>query len=160
MFLCGVGAVLVTVVLAVFPPALFGRLDNAAYDILLRSVRTKPSSGRVVIVDVDERSLSAIGQWPWRRDLIGSLIARLRDMGAATIALDMVFAEPDRYGDPGGSDQHRGANAQSTFDEALAATLREGRVVLGHAMRFDNAPAANRRMRAASGQPCACACGR
>jgi adenylate cyclase len=141
VFLCGIGAVLVTVVLAVFPPALLGRLDNAAYDILLRSVRTKPPGGRVVIVDVDERSLSAIGQWPWRRDLIGGLIARLRDMGAATIALDMVFAEPDRYGDPGGSDQHRGANAQSTFDEALAATLREGRVVLGHAMRFDNVPA-------------------
>ena len=105
MFLCGVGAVIVTAVFAVFPPALFGRLDNAAYDILLRSARTRPPSGRVVIVDVDERSLSTIGQWPWRRDLIGGLIARLREMGAATIALDMVFAEPDRYGDPGGSDQ-------------------------------------------------------
>ena len=117
---------IVTAVLAVFPPARFGRLDNASYDILLRSAGTRPPGGRVVIVDVDERSLSTIGQWPWRRDLIGGLIARLRDMGAATIALDMVFAEPDRYGDP-----------LSTFDEALAATLRDGRVVLGYAMRFD-----------------------
>ena len=139
MFLCGVGAVIVTGVLAVFPPALFGRLDNAAYDILLRSARTRPPGGRVVIVDVDERSLSTIGQWPWRRDLIGDLIARLRDMGAATVALDMVFAEPDRYGDPGGSNQGPKAGARATSDEALAATLREGRVVLGHAMRFDNA---------------------
>lgn len=126
MFLCGIGAVIVTAVLAVFPPARFGRLDNASYDILLRSAGTRPPGGRVVIVDVDERSLSSIGQWPWRRDLIGGLIARLRDMGAATIALDMVFAEPDRYGDP-----------LSTFDEALATTLRDGRVVLGYAMRFD-----------------------
>lgn len=139
MFLCGVGAVIVTVVLAVFPPTLFGRLDNAAYDILLRSARTRPPGGRVVIIDVDERSLSAIGQWPWRRDLIGGLIARLREMGAATIALDMVFAEPDRY-DPGASNQSPEESPRATSDEALAATLREGRVVLGHAMRFDNLP--------------------
>ena len=127
---------------AVFPPTLLGRLDNAAYDILLRSARTRPPAGRVVIVDVDERSLSTIGQWPWRRDLIGGLIARLREMGAATIALDMVFAEPDRYGDAGGGGQRPNATVRHTPDEALAAALREGRVVLGHAMRFDSAPSA------------------
>ncbi|MGH9222109.1 MAG: CHASE2 domain-containing protein, partial [Vicinamibacterales bacterium] len=132
VFLCGVSAVIVTSVFAVFPPVSLGRLDSAAYDIMLRSARTRPPGGRVVIVDVDERSLSTIGQWPWRRDLIGSLIARLREMGAATIALDLVFAEPDRYGDPGGSHQ-RPKNAPTTSDDALAATLREGRVVLGHA---------------------------
>lgn len=137
VFLCGLGAVIVTGVLAVSPPALFGRLTNAAYDILLRSARLKPPTGRVVIIDVDERSLSAIGQWPWRRDLVGGLIARLQAMGAATVALDMVFAEPDRYGDRSGPDGHAEAHIRSTFDEALAATLRDGRVVLGYAMRFD-----------------------
>lgn len=141
VFLCGTGAVIVTAVLAVFPPALVGRLDTAAYDILLRSIRTKPLSGRVVIVDVDERSLSTIGQWPWRRDRIGDLINRLREAGARTIALDMVFAEPDRFGDTEGSSQSTKGSARSvTSDEALAANLRGGRVVLGHAMRFDNAP--------------------
>jgi adenylate cyclase len=140
VFLCGVGAVVVTVVLAVFPPALFGRLDNLSYDVLLRSARTSPPDSRVVIVDVDERSLSTIGQWPWRRDLIGDLIARLRDMGAKVVALDMVFAEPDRFGDPGGSGHGAEAGARTSSDEALAATLRDGRVVLGHAMRFDGAP--------------------
>jgi adenylate cyclase len=142
VFLCGVTAVILTAGFAVFPPTLLGRLDNAAYDILLRSARTKPPAGRVVIVDVDERSLSTIGQWPWRRDLIGGLIARLREMGAATIALDMVFAEPDRYGDAGGSEQRPNSSARHTADEALAAALREGRVVLGHAMRFDDVPSA------------------
>jgi adenylate cyclase len=58
-------------------------------------------------------------------------------MGAATVALDMVFAEPDRYGDPGAADPKEGA--RHPFDEALAAMLREGRVVLGYAMRFDEA---------------------
>ena len=138
VFLCGAGAVLVTAVLAVLPPARLARLDNAAYDILLRSATPKPPDGRIVIIDIDERSLSTIGQWPWRRDRIGAFIDRLRDLGAATVALDMVFAEPDRYGDPGtGSGVPAAASASP--DEALAATLRDGRVVLGHAMRFDNA---------------------
>jgi adenylate cyclase len=141
VFLCGVGAVVVTAVLAVFPPALLERSDNAAYDILLRSIRSRPLSGRVVIVDVDERSLTTIGQWPWRRDRIADLISRLREMGAATIALDMVFSEPDRYGDQGSPSQTAEASARTTIsDEALAASLREGRVVMGHAMRFDDAP--------------------
>lgn len=135
MFLCGVGAVLVTAVLAVFPPAFLERLDHATYDILVRSARTRPPDARLVIVDVDERSLTTIGQWPWRRDLIGELIDRLRNGGASVVALDMVFAEPDRYGDPG-----RSEGAGFASDEALAVKLREGRVVLGHAMRFDNAP--------------------
>ena len=138
MFLCGLGAVIVTAVFAIFPPALFSRLNNAAYDILVRSAPTRPTSGRIVIVDVDERSLSTIGQWPWRRDRIGELIARLREMGAAIVALDFVFAEPDRYGDPDGAGEHQRLGTRPTFDEALAATLREGRVVLGYAMRFDD----------------------
>ena len=125
MFACGVGAVVAAALFAIVPPVTLGRLHDAAYDTLLRSARTRPTTGRVVIVDVDERSLSTMGQWPWQRDLIGKLIARLRDLGAATIALDMVFAEPDRAG--------------AAADEALAATLRDGRVVLGYAMRFDRA---------------------
>ena len=137
VFLCGLGAVIVTGALAVFAPTNLQRLDNAAYDVLLRSAPTRPPSGRVVIVDVDERSLSTVGQWPWRRDLIGDLIARLRELGAATIALDMVFAEPDRYSDFGDSSQ-RPASARVDSDEALAATFREGRVVAGFAMRFDD----------------------
>ena len=141
MFLCGALAVVVAAVFAVSPPAFLARLDNAAYDVLVRSVRTRPPGDRVVIVDVDERSLSTIGQWPWRRDVMGSLIARLREMGAATIALDIVFAEPDRGGDSDGSDKHPKASPRTSSDEALAATLRGGRVVLGNAMRFDNIPA-------------------
>ena len=96
VFLCGLIPVLITAVLALYRPTWLARLDNAVYDSLLRSVRTRPPGDRVVIVDVDERSLSTIGQWPWRRDLIGRLIARLRDMGASTIALDIIFRSEER----------------------------------------------------------------
>src|SRR5205085_9813919 len=114
------------------------RLDNSAYDVLLRSIPTKSPDSRIVIIDVDERSLSTIGQWPWRRDRIGEFIARVSQLGAAVVALDMVFAEPDRYGDPGGG---QAAHAtRITSDQALATTLSGGRVVLGHAMRFGDDP--------------------
>lgn len=143
VFLSGITAVIVAAVIAIFPPSFLARLDNLAYDILVRSASTRPTAGRVVIVDVDERSLTTIGQWPWRRDRIGALIDHVRNMGAAVIALDMVFAEPDRYGDPSGGEAAR-TGAQHTFDEALAASLRAGKVVLGYAMRFDDAASEGR----------------
>jgi len=141
VFLCGVVPVLVTAVLALYRPAFLAGLDNAVYDILLRSARTKPPADRVVIVDVDERSLSTVGQWPWRRDVIGGLIARLRELGASTIALDIIFAEADRYGLSASSGEQSSVG-KATPDDVLARTLGEGRVILGYAMTFDGAPRA------------------
>lgn len=143
--MCGVVPAILAAVLALYRPAFLASLDDAVYDTVLRWAGTKPPGGRVVIVDVDERSLSAIGQWPWRRDLIGRLVAHLREMGASTVALDVIFAETDRYerdGRPKGSS----ADAQATTDAVLAETLRQGRVVLGYALTFD----------VATGAPSAC----
>ena len=50
----------------------------------------------VAIVDIDEESLARYGQWPWPRDLIARLLGSLQQQGAAGIAIDIVFAEPDR----------------------------------------------------------------
>ena len=50
------------------------RLEWRVYDTLVRAAGARPPGGRVVIVDVDERSLTTIGQWPWRRDLVARLI--------------------------------------------------------------------------------------
>jgi CHASE2 domain-containing sensor protein len=129
IFSCGLVPAIIAAALAVYRPAFVARADNAVYDSVLRWAPAKPPVGRVVIVDVDERSLTGIGQWPWRRDLIGRLVARLREMGAATVALDMIFAEPDRY-------EHE---TQTTPDAAFAESLRPGRVFLGYAMTFDAA---------------------
>ena len=48
------------------------------------------------IVDVDEESLAKIGQWPWPRTVIAKLLRTLADEGAASVAFDVLFAEPDR----------------------------------------------------------------
>jgi CHASE2 domain-containing sensor protein len=126
VFLSALVPVLAIAVLAVLRPASVARLDDAVYDILVRSART-PAPGRsVAIVDVDERSLSAFGQWPWRRDVVAGLVDRLRAEGAAVIGLDIIFAEADRGGE--------------AADRALARALRGGRVIVGYGLTFDNEP--------------------
>jgi len=128
IFLCGAVPVLVTTALVVLRPPFLARLDDSAYDVVLRSARASAPGGSVAIVDVDDRSLSSIGQWPWRRDVVARLIDRLRGAGAAAIALDIIFAESDRDEQPGRSP-----------DAALANALREGRVILGYGLTFEAA---------------------
>lgn len=50
----------------------------------------------VRVVDIDEESLSKIGQWPWPREKIAALTDALGRGGAAVVAFDMMFPEPDR----------------------------------------------------------------
>src|SRR5688572_29041961 len=127
VLLCGAIPLLAVTILTVTRPAALARLDNALYDFMVRSAPVRPPGGQVVIVDIDEESLATIGQWPWRRDVIGRLVDRLRASGAAVVALDIIFPEPDRFSSPGGVDP----------DGALAGALSRGRVVLGYAMTFD-----------------------
>jgi HD-GYP domain-containing protein (c-di-GMP phosphodiesterase class II) len=126
--LCGLVPTVVAALLSLYRPPLLRNWEYGTYDAIVRATPTRAPGGRIVIVDIDDRSLTAIGQWPWRRDVVGQLISRLRDLGASTVALDIMFAEPDRYEGPG-----------APPDEALAETLRAGRAVLGYAMTFDRA---------------------
>ena len=126
VLVCGLVPAVLVGLLSLFRPEFLDKLEYASYDALLRAARTHPPGGDVVIVDVDERSLSSVGQWPWRRDLVGNLVTRIRDLGASAIALDVVFAESDRY-----------AGSTAATDQAMAEALRPGRVVLGYALTFD-----------------------
>lgn len=64
----------------------YQRLAPRAYDPTLP----------VKIVDIDDQSLAHIGQWPWPRTYVADLLETLAAAGAAAIAFDVVFAEPDR----------------------------------------------------------------
>ncbi|MCA8926767.1 MAG: adenylate/guanylate cyclase domain-containing protein [Alphaproteobacteria bacterium] len=50
----------------------------------------------VRVITIDEDSLARLGQWPWPRHYIAQMIDNLTEMGAAAIAFDIIFAEPDR----------------------------------------------------------------
>lgn len=130
ILLCGLAPAIVTAALVIWRPGVLAQLDYRAYDALVRASPVRPPDGRVAIVDIDDRSLATIGQWPWRRDVVAELIGRLREAGARVVAFDLVFAEPDRYG--GGPS----ASGVTPPDAALAESLRQGRVVLGYALTF------------------------
>ncbi len=50
----------------------------------------------VHIIDIDEASLAAYGQWPWPRSYMAVLTDRLFDHGAVAVGYDVLFPEPDR----------------------------------------------------------------
>ena len=77
---------------------LITRLDNIIYDTRLALTMPGGVDPRVVILDIDERSLdkNALGHWPWRRDKISALLKKLfDDYGIIIAGFDVVFAEPD-----------------------------------------------------------------
>ena len=68
------------------------RLRLLAFDNFQRmEPRPKDSSYPVRIVDIDEKSIMAVGNWPWTRDQLGKLVDRLAELGAHVIAFDFVF---------------------------------------------------------------------
>ena len=72
------------------------RLDNAIYDLRLRATMPGTLDPRIVIVDIDEKSLSELGHWPWGRDQLAALTDELFErQQVALLGFDVFFAEPD-----------------------------------------------------------------
>jgi adenylate cyclase len=71
-------------------------LQQRGFDLLQRLFPRAVTQQRVTIVDIDDESLKGIGQWPWTRTTVASLINALAEYGAAIVAFDVIFAEPDR----------------------------------------------------------------
>lgn len=72
------------------------QLDNIIYDARLRLTMPRGIDERIVILDIDEKSLGEIGQWPWKRNVMASLMHKLFDVyGIAVLGFDVVWAEPD-----------------------------------------------------------------
>lgn len=103
--------------------------------------RTPPDPSPVIIVDLDEKSLAELGQWPWPRTRIAELLEALRDYGIAVVGFDMVFAEPDRTSPariaenrPDLAEDVRAAmRATPANEEVMADAMRTVRTVLGQA---------------------------
>lgn len=71
-----------------------GRAEVVAYDARLNLTLAEAAvDPRVVIIDIDERSLTSEGHWPWPRDRIATLIENLFTAGVAVVAFDIVFPE-------------------------------------------------------------------
>jgi adenylate cyclase len=119
-------------------PAGLADLDQRMYDVLLGFAHHRTTSGRVVVVDVDERSLARFGRWPWPRSTLAGLLEAIHAQGAASIGLDMMFPESDRTPAADGAAVPAGpaSGDLAPQDAALAAILGAGRFVLGHGFTF------------------------
>ena len=72
------------------------KVENIAYDAYQSLFIKKDNYDGVVIVDIDEKSIGEIGQFPWRRDIFAKLINRLEQYGSSVIAFDIFFSEEDK----------------------------------------------------------------
>ena len=123
----------------VWDPPLLATLRGKIFDTYQRLHPRIATHYPVTIVDIDERSLQAIGQWPWPRTILASLVDRLAARGAVAIGFDILFAEPDRLS------PHRLAEAipdpelksrlgtLPDSDAQLAEAMARTRVVVGQA---------------------------
>ena len=96
----------------------------------------KPSDN-VVIVDIDEKSLKELGQWPWSRDVVAKILQNLTTSEVGIIGLDIVFAEADSSS-PKRVLEKLGMKSVDApdFDENLASTLTNSPAISGYIFDF------------------------
>lgn len=129
-------------------PGLLRGLRHAVFDQAQRWSPRVYEEAPVVIVDIDEESLRRVGQWPWPRTRVADLVSRLQQAGAASVGLDVVFAEADRTSPrellKSTRLPHGAAAALAALpdhDDVLADVLRTGPVALGFALNGADAAA-------------------
>lgn len=96
-FILGLLCALIFVALRSFDPPILATLRGAGFDTLQTIWPRRHQAPQAVrIVDIDEASLRQLGQWPWPRSYMASLVNELDNLGAAAIVFDIVFPEEDR----------------------------------------------------------------
>ncbi|MEN8190599.1 MAG: adenylate/guanylate cyclase domain-containing protein [Thermodesulfobacteriota bacterium] len=149
--LIGLGILTIFLLLAQLDPFPVQYLREKSFDIYQKiKPRTvpPPEDRLVTIIDVDEKSLREIGQWPWSRKTIAQLVANLHNMGVAVMAFDVVFPEADRMNpaslveslDDIGDDLRNKILAIESNDEIFSRITGQASVVLGRAGHWDRNP--------------------
>ncbi len=148
IFFVGVFVSVLITALYIYQPYGMRQLDRIIYDTFLRQSADGEVSPTPAIVDIDENSLEAYGQWPWPRHLLAQLLKVLTESGAASIGLDIMFAEADRSS-PNNLQQslkdHFDVNLSfqglprylEDNDKLFASVVRQTPTVLGTYVQFD-----------------------
>lgn len=71
-------------------------MGNLVFDTYQRLFPRRVDRFPVVIVDIDEASISALGRWPWPRTRLASLTDATHRLGALSIGYDIIMPEPDQ----------------------------------------------------------------
>ena len=138
------------------------RLQHIAYDARLWSIvhthQHALKDRRIVIIDIDEKSLQQEGHWPWPRNKLAVLTQKLLAQGATVIAFDILFSEPThnlltRLADTLPSDIPQRASIanylktqaqQHDYDQQFAKQLAQGDTVLGFVLHNTPQPSQGR----------------
>jgi adenylate cyclase len=125
--------------LRVADPGPIQELRIRTFDTFQRIDPRVKTARPVTIVDIDEKSLAKLGQFPWPRTRIADLVTDLARLGAVVIAFDVIFSEPDRLNPDVAADTFRDLDDESrarlralpSNDRLFADAMRRSRVVLG-----------------------------
>jgi adenylate cyclase len=137
----------------VLPIGVFQRLDDIIYDARLRATMPNTLDERIVIVDIDEKSLAEVGRFPWGRNKLAQMVDILfQKQEIALLGFDIVFAEVDdssglgrlsemarnEFKDsPGFADRVRQLQPELDYDSVFARALDGRAVVLGYYFTSD-----------------------
>lgn len=143
----GLAALLAVAALSLLAPGLLERAAHQVFDAWQRAYPRTQMDPPVAVVEIDEESLRRVGQWPWPRTEIARLIEQVNAAGAAVVALDVVFSEPDRTSPARLAEGLRrqgaapglvsGLGAMPDNDLVLARALGQTRVVTGYFLTRD-----------------------
>ncbi len=142
IYLLPLAVLLVAIGARVVAPDMLDRLSLIAFDLYQRTSPRQPGNAPIRIVDIDDKSLAKMGQWPWPRTIVAKLVDRLAAAGAAVVAFDIDFAEPDRTSPKqllplvaqngvSASDAEKLLSSLPDPDQTLAAAMRKIPVVAG-----------------------------
>ncbi|MEH6475047.1 MAG: adenylate/guanylate cyclase domain-containing protein [Sneathiella sp.] len=144
--LAGIGRIMAIAILLpalylqVTDPPFLSNFRNRVFDFYQQwQPREAPKQRPVGILDIDEKSLLELGQWPWPRNYLAALVQNASKLGAVVIGFDMVFAEEDRLSPNkiGNSVPNLTRSTKTelaslpSFDSEFAKHIGKSRVVLG-----------------------------
>jgi len=104
-------------------PDFFKVVEFNLYDQHFRFRGPRSANPQVAIVTIDEASLRTVGRWPWSRTILADLVRRLVDGGAATIAFDVLFNEPEPGAERQVMDRSMHGGGRRNLDPKIRAEL-------------------------------------
>ena len=132
----------------VLPLSFINQLENYSYDLRLNLLMPRTIDSRIVIVDIDEKSLAEQGRWPWGRDKLALMMDNLFDhYHINTLGFDVVFAEKDESSglknlelmqqkylkdNAGFADALINIKPKLDYDQIFADSLKNRKIVLGY----------------------------
>ena len=137
----------------IFRIPMLTRLENQAYDARLKITLPGKVDKQVVIVDIDEKSLNDLGQWPWNRNIMARINDTLFDhYNIKAIGYDIVFAEEDidegtklleamadgvLHDNPEFISEYNRVISSLRHDQLFAESLKNTKAVMGFVMDTD-----------------------